>query len=101
MTPARVSVSPYLLHLLLQILASKVSSNELAEVLVVVFLRVLSHFLHVLSHLHPSSKCLTVIHVMTAVITGNGSSSAVRQRRVAALRQSRRTERSGDVLMTI
>ena len=50
--------SPYLLVQVLQAVALKISRNELAEVLVVVFLGVLSHLLHVLGHLQPSSSAV-------------------------------------------
>lgn len=50
--------SPYLLEHVLQAIARKISRNELAEVLVVVFLRVLSHLLHVLGHLQHSSSAV-------------------------------------------
>lgn len=77
----------YLCHELLQVATFNLSRHVLAEMLVVVLLRVLLHLLHVLGHLQPSSRCVTVIRVTTAVITGNDSSSSspVRQGRLAAL----------------
>ena len=92
----------HLLVLVLKVTTLNLSSNELAEVLVVVLLRVFLHLLHVLSHLQFSRPCVSAWPVLAQPHTGvrscaflpRAKSMTVKQRRLAALRLSQRTRMS-------